>query len=41
MLGSQSTWLGWTFDIWTVYDEDSGTESVKIAHTFKGPLFAN
>ena len=32
--------IGWKMETMTVYDEDSGVESLRIKHTYTGPLLA-
>jgi hypothetical protein len=33
-----TTSIGWKMETMTVYDEDSGVESLRIKHTYTGPL---
>ncbi len=40
MLADSKT-IGWEMLMSTVYDEDSGVESIRIKHTYEGPLKAN
>lgn len=35
-----SNTIGWKIEFSTVYDEDSGIESLRLKHTYTGPLLA-
>jgi hypothetical protein len=40
MLLTEATSIDWFMEVKTVYDEDSGVESMRIKHTYVGPLKA-